>query len=106
MDALARQAWVPSECSASTPAELGRGCWRRACAWRLRPGATLFGRRGGGRRAAAPLGGGFAGSPAPPQYEAGGSVFDLYGAAHALMVGSMVAGVAAVLWLIFRACHN
>jgi hypothetical protein len=33
-------------------------------------------------------------------------VFDLYGAAHALMVGSMVTGVVAVLWLVFRACHN
>jgi len=33
-------------------------------------------------------------------------VFDLYGAAHALMVGSTVAGVVAVLWLVFRACHN
>ena len=33
-------------------------------------------------------------------------MFDLYGAAHALMVGSMVAGVVAVLWLVFRACHN
>jgi len=33
-------------------------------------------------------------------------VFDLYGAAHALMVGSMVAGIVAVLWLVFRACHN
>jgi hypothetical protein len=30
----------------------------------------------------------------------------LYGAAHALMIGSMVAGVVAVLWLVFRACHN
>ena len=33
-------------------------------------------------------------------------MFDLYGAAHALMVGSMVAGIVAVLWLVFRACHN
>jgi len=33
-------------------------------------------------------------------------VFYLYGAAHALMVGSIVAGVVAVLWLVFRACHN
>jgi hypothetical protein len=30
----------------------------------------------------------------------------LYGAAHALMIGSMVAGGLAVLWLVFRACHN
>jgi uncharacterized BrkB/YihY/UPF0761 family membrane protein len=33
-------------------------------------------------------------------------VFVLYGAAHALMIGSMIAGVVAVLWLVFRACHN
>lgn len=33
-------------------------------------------------------------------------MFALYGAAHALMIGSMVAGVMAVLWLVFRACHN
>jgi len=33
-------------------------------------------------------------------------VFDPYGAAHALMVGSMVAGVVAVLWLVVRAGHN
>ena len=33
-------------------------------------------------------------------------MFDPYGAAHALMVGSMVAGVVAVLWLVVRAGHN
>lgn len=33
-------------------------------------------------------------------------MFMLYGAAHALMIGSMVAGGLAVLWLVFRACHN
>lgn len=33
-------------------------------------------------------------------------MFMAYGAAHALMIGSMVAGVLAVLWLVFRACHN
>ena len=33
-------------------------------------------------------------------------MFDPYGAAHALMVGSMVAGVVAVLWLVLRAGHN
>jgi len=33
-------------------------------------------------------------------------VFMLYGAAHALMIGSLVAGAVAVLWLVFRACHN
>jgi hypothetical protein len=33
-------------------------------------------------------------------------VFMLYGAAHALMIGSMVAGAVAALWLVFRACHN
>ena len=30
----------------------------------------------------------------------------LYGAAHALMTGSMVAGVMAMFWLLFRAYHN
>ena len=33
-------------------------------------------------------------------------MFMLYGAAHALMIGSLVAGAVAVLWLVFRACHN
>jgi hypothetical protein len=33
-------------------------------------------------------------------------VFMLYGAAHALMIGSMVTGAVAALWLVFRTCHN
>jgi hypothetical protein len=33
-------------------------------------------------------------------------VFLLYGAAHALLVGSIVAGGMAVLWLVVRACRN
>ena len=33
-------------------------------------------------------------------------MFMLYGAAHALMIGSIVTGAVAVLWLVFRACHN
>ena len=35
MGALGRQARVPSECSTSTRAELGQGCWRRAWLWHL-----------------------------------------------------------------------
>ena len=33
-------------------------------------------------------------------------MFVLYGAAHALMIGSIIAGIIAALWLIFRACNN
>lgn len=33
-------------------------------------------------------------------------MFVLYGAAHALMIGSIAAGAVAVLWLVFRAYHN
>lgn len=33
-------------------------------------------------------------------------MFVLYGAAHALMIGSIVAGAVAVLWLVSRAFHN
>ena len=33
-------------------------------------------------------------------------MFPVYSAAHALMIGSMVAGVVAVLWLVVRAGHN
>ena len=33
-------------------------------------------------------------------------MFIVYGAAHALMIGSIVAGAVAVLWLVLRACHN
>ena len=33
-------------------------------------------------------------------------MFVLYDAAHAVMIGSIVSGVIAVLWLVFRAYHN
>ena len=33
-------------------------------------------------------------------------MFVLYGAAHALMIGSIAAGAVAVLWLVFRGYHN
>jgi len=67
MGALARQAWVPSECSTSTRAELGQGCWRRAWLGHLLAAAKLCRRRGGRQRAPGHLGGGVASRPVPSQ---------------------------------------
>ena len=65
--ASARQAWVPSECSTSTRAELGQGCWRRAWLGHLLAAAKLCRRRGGRQRAPGHLGGGVASRPVPSQ---------------------------------------
>ena len=65
--ASARQAWVPSECSTSTRAELGPGGWRRAWLGHHLAAAKLCRRRGGRQRAPGHLGGGVASRPVPSQ---------------------------------------